>query len=100
MEKPLHKLSYKLYWSIWFVLLVLTLVMILIGSAPLPKVVIVPLLGLAMLAKASLISGYFMHLRFERSALIIIVGAGILLTGAILFTFIVPDGLRIMRLSH
>ncbi|MBI4467818.1 MAG: cytochrome C oxidase subunit IV family protein [Acidobacteria bacterium] len=100
MHKTHTGLNYRLYWSTWLVLLALTVTMILIGSAPIPRLYVVLLLGLAMLAKASLISGYFMHLRFERSVLVWTVGAGILLTGAILFIIIVPDGLRIMKLSR
>jgi len=71
MTKALQEVGYKLYWLTWFVLLVLTLGMILIGSATLPKLLVALLLIPAMLVKASLIRGYFMHLRFEKLTLIL-----------------------------
>lgn len=91
--------SYKVYWTVWFVLLILTVVMIFIGSASIARAVVVPLLLAAMLMKASLIGGYFMHLRFERLALVLTVVVGILFTAAALYFLIIPDGIRILKLS-
>ncbi len=88
------------YWRIWFVLLVLTLVMVFIDQSPLTRSVLVLVLVAAMLAKASLIAGYFMHLRFEKLNLILIVLVGLLITGFILFALIAPDGMRILDLSR
>ena len=88
------------YWRIWFVLLVLTLVMVFIDQSPLTRSVLVFILVLAMLAKASLITGYFMHLRFEKLNLILVVLVGLLITGVILFALIAPDGMRILDLSR
>lgn len=99
MAKGLQEVNYRVYWSTWFVLLILTLGMIFTGGASLPKLVVVLLLSLAMLIKASLISGYFMHLRFERLSLILVVAGGILFTAMALFFLIAPDGVRILKLS-
>ncbi len=88
------------YWRIWFVLLVLTLVMVFIDQSPLSRSVLVLVLVVAMLAKASLIMGYFMHLRFEKLNLILVVLVGLLITGVILFALIAPDGMRILDLSR
>jgi len=99
MAKALQEVGFRVYWLIWFVLLVLTVGMILIGSASMPKLLLVLLLILAMLMKASLISGYFMHLRFEKLTLILVVAVGILFTAAALFFLIAPDGVRIFKLS-
>ncbi len=88
------------YWRIWFVLLVLTLGMVFIDQSPLTRSVLVLVLVVAMLAKASLIAGYFMHLRFEKLNLILIVLVGLLITGLILFALIAPDGMRILDLSR
>jgi cytochrome c oxidase subunit 4 len=94
------KVSSSHYWRIWAVLLVLTLIMVFIDQSPLTRGVLVLVLVVAMLAKASLIAGYFMHLRFEKLNLILIVLVGLLITGFILFALIAPDGMRILDLSR
>ncbi len=105
MAKQDAKGGYRIYWQIWLILLVVTLVMIFIdrpaatalqGEAPgASHVLLVIVLLLAMLLKAFLIGSYFMHLRFERTFLWMSVLVGMLINGAILFGLIVPDGLRI-----
>lgn len=87
--------SPRLYWGIWLILLVLTLVMIGIDTMEGPRPVLVMVLLTAMMVKAVLIGGYFMHLRFERVFLWMSVLVGLLINGAILFGLIVPDALRI-----
>ncbi|MFQ5927418.1 MAG: cytochrome C oxidase subunit IV family protein, partial [Terriglobia bacterium] len=77
----------------------LTLMMVGTGYVSLPKVLIVLLLVLAMLVKASLIGAHFMHLRFEKLSLVLTVAVGILATATILFLLISFDGIRILRLS-
>jgi cytochrome c oxidase subunit IV len=88
------------YWRIWFVLLVLTLVMVFIDQSPLTRSVLVLVLVGVMLVKVSLIAGYFMHLRFEKWNLILVVLVGLLITGLLLFVVIAPDGMRILDLSQ
>ena len=92
--------SYKLYWLIWFVLLAFTVAMLFIGHGLFPRVAIVSLLLIGMSAKAALIGGYFMHLRFEKLVLVLIVALAIILTALALFVLIAPDGARILRLSQ
>jgi len=92
--------SYKTYWYTWGVLLVLTLGMILAGGSAISKVWIVALLLAGMLAKATLILGNFMHLRFERVGLILTVVIGIVFTALALFFGIAPDGVRILHLGQ
>jgi cytochrome c oxidase subunit IV len=77
------------------VLLVFTFLMLWADTAPLPRTVFVGFMLAAMLVKASLIAGYFMHLRFERRLLAWTVVVGILVTGAVLYVLIVPDAARI-----
>ena len=88
------------YWRIWFVLLVLTLVMVFIDQSPLTRNLLVLVLVVVMLVKVSLIAGYFMHLRFEKWNLILVVLVGLLITGLLLFALIAPDGMRILDLSR
>ncbi len=78
------------YWMVWVGLLVLTLVELWISGAPMPKVAIVVSLCALALAKAAMVAAYFMHLKFERYALIIVVMSPLLLS-AILYIGLVPD---------
>lgn len=93
-----HAPGYRTYIRIWLVLLALTVVMLFLDTAPIPRGLLIGVLMVAMLAKAGLIGGWFMHLRFERMVLGLAVFFGLLLNGAILFLLIVPDGLRIFRM--
>lgn len=92
-------MAYKKYWGTWLVLLAITVGMIVAGQEN-SKGLLVGLLLLAMLVKAGLISGTFMHLRSESLALVLIVTAGLLLVGIALFAGIAPDALRVLRMSH
>ena len=99
MPKALREAAYRMYWSTWVLLLVLTLVMLGTRFVSLPKVLIAVLLIAAMLVKASLIGGHFMHLRFEKLSLVLTVAVGLVATATILFLLIAFDGIRILRLS-
>lgn len=99
MTKKLEEANHKTYWSTWVVLLALTVVMILAGLTAAPRGFIVGLLLVAMFTKAVLISGNFMHLRFEKVILALIFAVGVLFTAAALFLGIAPDGVRILSLS-
>jgi caa(3)-type oxidase subunit IV len=86
-------MSYKGYWAIWVVLLVLTLVMIGIEALSLPTVVAVLLLAAAMMTKATLIAGWFMHLRSETRFIMWALVLGTLITAAFLVFLLMPDGM-------
>ena len=91
--------SKNLYLKVWLLLLGLTAVMIALDRSPVATAVLRAVLVTAMLVKAGLIAAYFMHLRFERPALVVTVLIGLLVTGAVLFLFIIPDAPRILSLS-
>ena len=84
--------GYGLYWVIWGVLLVLTLVMIVVGEAGLGDIAKGLLLLIGAAAKAGLIIFYFMHLRLEKAGLAVIVLVGIFLTGFLMFALPAYDG--------
>ena len=90
-----HGTSLKTYWMTWGVLLVLTLVMLGLDQAPLPRLLFVVVMLAAMLTKATLIAGTFMHLRAERAAFVLMIVVGLLVNRAILFGLILPDAMRI-----
>ncbi len=100
--------SHSFYWKIWGILLVVTLVMIFIDRPAASALasadtdgasgLLVLVLLVAMAAKATLISSYFMHLRFERLFLGAAVFFGLLINGVILYVLILPDGKRIFEM--
>ncbi len=91
--------SYRTYWGIWLVLLVLTLLMILLEGLDISTAGTVILLTSAMMVKAVLIGGWFMHLRYERLALVLCVVLGILVTAAFMYFLLIPDALVALRLE-
>ncbi len=91
--------SYRTYWFIWLILLLLTVFMILLEAVEFSKALTVFLLAGAMMVKATLIAGWFMHLRYERLALVLSVALGTLVTAAILYSLLIPDGMAMLRLA-
>ena len=90
-------LQYRTYWISWGVLLALTVLMLLSETVPLYRTAAVGLLLVAMLVKAGVISAWFMPLKFESAALVISVVGATVLTAAVLFALIAPDGVAILR---
>jgi caa(3)-type oxidase subunit IV len=78
------------YMKIFWWLLALTIVEVGVVYAHLPKVTMVVALVLLALAKAFLVAWYFMHLRSEKTALIMMVGLPLLLLMDLLFG-LMPD---------
>jgi len=87
--------SLRSYWITWGALLALTLLMLALDQLSLPRVAVLTMVLAAMLAKATLIAGTFMHLRAERTALVAMIVVGLFLNAAILFALIAPDAVRI-----
>ena len=85
----------KTYWITWSVLLAFTLAMLLMDTAPIPRLAFVVFMVAAMLTKASIIGANFMHLRHERLPLVLTVIFGLLVTASVLFVLIAPDAARI-----
>ena len=77
--------TYKTYWVMWFVLLLITVAMVFIGSKP--------ILIAGMLAKAWIIGMVFMHLKFEKRGLVLTVILGAFATIAVLAVLLIPDAL-------
>ena len=90
---------YRIYWITWGLLLVITVLMLLAESFHMPRWFLVVYLLAFMMVKAVMIGGNFMHLRFERRNMSIMVAAGILLTSSILFAFIAPESWSVLARS-
>lgn len=93
-----HGGSKRLYYGVWTWLLGLTIIEVMLAYFNLPLGLMLFLLLLLSVAKAGLITAYFMHLRFEPARL-----AGTLipvLVVAILLLFVsFPEGFRILELG-
>jgi cytochrome c oxidase subunit IV len=92
----------RTYWITWGVLLVFTVLMLSADGAAsaIPRAAFIGFMLTAMLLKAGLIGGNFMHLRSERAGLVLTVIVGLFVTGTILYVLIVPDALRIHQMVN
>jgi caa(3)-type oxidase subunit IV len=90
---------YRIYWITWAVLLVITVAMLAAEAMHMPKWFLIAFLLTFMMVKAVMIAGNFMHLRYERRNLAVMVGAGILVTSLILFAFISRESRHVLELS-
>jgi cytochrome c oxidase subunit 4 len=98
MSDPRARRGFAFYLRIWAILLGLTLVMVAVDRAELRLALLATVLVAAMLVKASLIAGYFMHLRFEGRLLVWSVVAGLFGLALVLYVLMIPDGLRIHQM--
>ena len=85
-----NAIPYKTYLMTWFWLLVMTMLALGLGYAPIAETLKAFLLVGTTLAKILLIAAIFMHLRFERINLIMITFAPLILA-IILFSFTFPE---------
>src|SRR5205807_4850843 len=89
--------SNKLFTSIWFWLVLLTLVEIGLAYKPMPiHFMLTILLGLSII-KAALIVAYFMHLKFERLSLILTIVPMLVICICLLLIFF-PDSFRLHKM--
>jgi cytochrome c oxidase subunit IV len=79
---------YRIYRVTWIVLLIITVAMLAAEAFHLPRIFLIVFLLAFMMVKATMIGGNFMHLRYEKPSLALMVAAGILVTSLILYSFI------------
>lgn len=88
----------KLFMWVWFWLLILTGVEVLLAYMRLePHLMLILLIGLSLI-KSALIVAYFMHLRFEKIGLFLIIVPSLVFCLVMILIFVFPDSLRIVRL--
>ena len=90
---------YRVYWITWAILLAITVAMLLAESLHMPPWFLVVFLLAFMSVKAVMIGGNFMHLRYEKRNLAVMVAAGILVTSLILFFVIRPEARHVLEHS-
>ena len=88
--------SNRLYLSVWVILLLLSAVEVFLGYERLPLHLMLSLLMGLSLIKAGMIIAYFMHLRFERSSLILTLLPMWIIVTCLLFVFF-PDSFRLSQ---
>jgi len=91
--------SYRLFFSVWVWLLVLTGFEVFLGYIHLPVVYMLVILMGASIVKAALIVAYFMHLRFERLNLILTIVPAVVIAICLLLVFF-PDSFRAKNLRY
>jgi cytochrome c oxidase subunit IV len=85
---PTAPSPYKIYWITWGILLAITAGMLAAEMLHMPRWFLIGFLLLFMAVKAVMIAGTFMHLRYERRNLAVMVAAGIVVTSLILYAFV------------
>lgn len=95
-----HMLNLRVYWITWAVLLAVTVMMLVIDGADIARTPLVALLLGAMVVKAVLIAGNFMHLRFEQAGIVLTVVVGLFVCGLVLYVLIAPDAARIHQMGE
>jgi caa(3)-type oxidase subunit IV len=99
MSDQVHGNPYRIYWITWILLLAITVIMLLAEGFHMPRWFLVVFLLAFMMVKAVMISGNFMHLRYEHRRIGIMVGVGILVTSLILLAFITPEAASVLAKS-
>jgi len=84
-----------IYWRTWAVLLVLTTIMFFLDTLNMPRGLFVGVMLVAMMTKATLIGGVFMHLAKESMDLVVTIVVCVLGFGLLLFGLTVVDAGRI-----
>ena len=88
----------KLFFTVWFWLLALTIVEVVLAYRQLPITTMLFLLMGLSFVKAALIVGYFMHLRYERRSLFLTLVPPAIICIFLMMVFFFPDSLRLMEL--
>lgn len=86
----------RLVLLVWFSLLILTVVEVVLAYQTLSTAMMLALLLILSFGKAGLIIAYFMHLRYERSSLVLTIVPAVAFCIAMMFIMF-PDSLRILN---
>jgi len=88
----------RLFLWVWFWLIVLTGIEVYLAYLRLPvHFVIILFAGLSVI-KAALIVSYFMHMRFERLGLFLMLIPVLILCLCLIMIFFFPDGFRLLQM--
>ena len=91
--------STKLFATVWFWLLGLTAIEVFLAYLRLAPVLMLTILVGLSLVKAALIVSYFMHLRFERLGLFLLLIPAMVFCICMMLIMFFPDSLRVVNLK-
>jgi cytochrome c oxidase subunit IV len=91
--------SPRLFLMVWVVLAAFTAVEVFLGYMQLQPTLMLSLLVALSLFKVGLIVAYFMHLRFERLSLTVVLIPPTIFCIMMIVFFFFPDSLRILQLG-
>jgi caa(3)-type oxidase subunit IV len=90
---------YRIYFVTWVLLLIVTVLMLAAEKFHMPRWFLLLFLLGFMVVKATMIGGNFMHLRYEKRNLAVLVAVGLVVTSLILFAVIAPESEHIRSQS-
>jgi cytochrome c oxidase subunit IV len=90
--------STKLFAWVWFWLLLFTAVEVFLAYERLPVAIMLTILVGISLIKSALIIAYFMHLRFERLGLFLLLIPAMVFCICMMLIWFFPDSVRLMNL--
>jgi cytochrome c oxidase subunit IV len=90
--------SNKLFVGVWIALLGLTAFEVFLAYLRLPSVIMLTILVGLSLIKAALIVSYFMHLRFERLGLFLLLIPAMVFCICMMLIMFFPDSVRLMNM--
>jgi cytochrome c oxidase subunit IV len=88
----------KLFTTVWVWLLLLTIVEVYLAYLRLPVPIMITILVGLSLIKAALIISYFMHMRFERLGLFLLLIPAMVFCICMMLIMFFPDSIRLMQL--
>ena len=89
----------KLFVWVWVALLVMTGLETLLAYEDMAILIMLTLLMGLSVIKTGFILSYFMHLRFERMGLFLIVVPAVVFIVCMILIFLYPDSIRLMHMS-
>jgi len=90
---------YKVYITTWVALLIITVAMLAAERFDMPRWFLLVFLLAFMTVKAVMIGANFMHLKYEKRNLQVVVATGLVVTTLILFFFITPEANHVRQKS-
>ena len=91
--------SQGLMLKVWAGLLALTLIEVLLAYIQLAPGLMLTLLMAFSVAKAAMIMGYFMHLKFDKPALTWMLVAPLVACIVVMIAYLLPDSVRALSLT-
>ena len=90
--------STKLFVTVWVWLAVITFLEVFLGYEKLQPALMLSLLVILSLVKAGLIVAYFMHLKYEKTSLALLLIPATIFCISMILIFFMPDSWRLLQM--